>query len=655
MTIGLSDYEFQLNNTGVRLNGSDIATPYVDIEKVSGLDSAPYRETVRDHEGQDGGFIDAEFEQGREIALEGTAFGTINNVEPYLDSLKANFGPVTSPIPFYFKSTGVAERVIFVKPRGVRFDWDTARRLGMTAIQFLMYAEDPRIYDNLLQSSTVTFGGLVTTGFSFTPTFTPVVLDTFTRTVSSNWGTSDTLQVWTITAGTAADFSATGTDARIAHTAVNATHSIVLGSIALVDQDLRTSDDSTLAAAPLTQDFVDFYDIRFVDASNHYRLNVARKVANTVTLELVKVVAGVTTTIAAATVAPGVVPANKINIRFQAIGTQIWAKAWLFGQVEPTSWLVSAVDSSITAAGNLRVSSFLTTGNTNSLPQSFVWDNLSINDDSGFAFPINFGAVVLPNGSSVTVSGNRPTPALMTINGPVSDPIIVNDTNGKIIRFDYDLAVGDSIVLDLDNRTAILNGVTNVRGAMTNADWFLLDTGSTFIRFGGASGSGIMTVTDDFEDGDVSDWDAFGSATFVSSAVQAHGGTLSGFMTVIGSPSQAIVRRKLPVTTGQSCSLTLWGRSTAGWANFGCAIDWYDALDVYISTNSDGANTALPAATWSSRSIVGTAPIGAAFARFGPTISGTPTGQSVWIDDVIFAGAATPVGSLTISYRNAWR
>src|SRR5882672_7106541 len=113
MVLGLNDYEFQLNDSGVRLN-SDSTNPFVDVTKASGLDSAPYRETIRDHEGTDGGFIDAEFEKGRDIILEGTIYGTVANVETYLDSLKANFAPVATPIPFYFKPGSVSERLIFV-------------------------------------------------------------------------------------------------------------------------------------------------------------------------------------------------------------------------------------------------------------------------------------------------------------------------------------------------------------------------------------------------------------------------------------------------------------------------------------------------------------------------------------------------------------
>lgn len=275
----LSDYVFQLNS-GPVINDDSTGLPFVDLDNVVGLDSSPYRETIRDHEGQDGGFIDAEFEMGREIVLEGNAYCAVGNAETYFDSLKANFAPVTSPIPLVLKAPGVSERVVFVKPRGCRYNWEVSRRIGMSAIQFLMYAEDPRIYDNALVNQIIPYGGLATTGFAF-----------------------------------------------------------------------------------------------------------------------------------------------------------------------------------------------------------------------NFGFNLSFGAVVPPDGAFVVNSGNRSTPAVMTITGPVTDPRIVNDTDGKTLIFLITLGAGETLVIDLSNRTVLLNGVTNRRDSLQNTDWFLFRPGSTFIRFGGASGSGTLTIS----------------------------------------------------------------------------------------------------------------------------------------------------------------
>jgi len=96
----LADYTFQLDS-GVVLNTDTL--PFVDVQRVVGLDSAPYRETIRDHEGTDGGYIDAEFETGREVIVEGIAYCDVDNAETFFDSLKQNYAPVTTPIPFVLR------------------------------------------------------------------------------------------------------------------------------------------------------------------------------------------------------------------------------------------------------------------------------------------------------------------------------------------------------------------------------------------------------------------------------------------------------------------------------------------------------------------------------------------------------------------------
>jgi hypothetical protein len=154
------DFTFQYTDTGVTLN-TDVASNFVDITKVSGLDSAPLRTSEHDREDMDGGFIDAMYEKMRTVVLEGMVYGT----ETYLDTLKANFAPTLRAQPFYFLAPGVQERVLFVKSLGVKYDWEQLRRIGMSPIQFQMQAEDPAIY-GALSSGAVDLSG-TTTGFGF--------------------------------------------------------------------------------------------------------------------------------------------------------------------------------------------------------------------------------------------------------------------------------------------------------------------------------------------------------------------------------------------------------------------------------------------------------------------------------------------------------
>jgi tail protein len=276
--VTLADLTWQYNG-GVILNDDSVA-PFVDVNIVSGFDNVPYRETFRDHEGNDGGFMDAEFEVGRDIILDVTVYAfDVNNIESYLDSLKANYAPRTTPAALIYKDAGVAERVVFCKPRGIRFRREQEYRTGVVTGQVAFYAEDPRIYDNVLQGVTIPFGGPATTGFGF-----------------------------------------------------------------------------------------------------------------------------------------------------------------------------------------------------------------------NFGFNLDFGATVPVIGGDVIVGGNRPTPAIMTITGPVTNPRIINVTDSKSLDFLIDLSVTDTLVVDLDNRTVTLNGNSNRRNALRSPDWWLFNPGTTFIVFGGGVGSGQVLI-----------------------------------------------------------------------------------------------------------------------------------------------------------------
>src|SRR5687768_9358567 len=97
------EFSYQLGDAGIILNPDSLSTPFVDITRVTGLDSPPFRTTERDHEGTDGGFMDAEYEKGRPIILEGLAYANGSELESFLDDLKANFAPSRTLLPFYFK------------------------------------------------------------------------------------------------------------------------------------------------------------------------------------------------------------------------------------------------------------------------------------------------------------------------------------------------------------------------------------------------------------------------------------------------------------------------------------------------------------------------------------------------------------------------
>lgn len=281
-------FTFKLNDDGVVLNTDSTGLPFVDITDVNGLDSAPFRETMRDHEGTDGGYLDAEYETGREISFEGTVFGEVADLETFLDSLKANYAPRTTPVPLYVMSdASVTERLMFVKPRGVRYQWSaTTRKHGEIPVRFGMYAEDPRIYGITEYSIDIGFGAVAYTGIGF----------------------------------------------------------------------------------PL-----------------------------------------------------------------------------------------------------------------------------------GFSFGFG-GSSLTTDGAYVNNAGNRPTPAVITLVGPVTNPQVINETVSVTMSFNITLSSSDSLAIDLGNRTITLNGTANRRGTLVGTQWFLLEPGDNFLRFRGTSGSAPASMNVTYRD-----------------------------------------------------------------------------------------------------------------------------------------------------------
>lgn len=165
----LSDLTFQYTDTGVLMNGSDNAFPLIDVNSVKGLDSAKYRTSNKDTEGQDGSTIEADFESDRTIIIAGTIITNSGSaLEPLLDRLKANFAPSTLYQPFYFKAPGVAQRQVFCKcVSGFKYDWDSLRRTASAKYQVTLQAGDPIIYGVTLNTATGSLTTGIVTGFTF--------------------------------------------------------------------------------------------------------------------------------------------------------------------------------------------------------------------------------------------------------------------------------------------------------------------------------------------------------------------------------------------------------------------------------------------------------------------------------------------------------
>ncbi|MEV0639047.1 carbohydrate binding domain-containing protein [Streptomyces sp. NPDC050619] len=193
----------------------------------------------------------------------------------------------------------------------------------------------------------------------------PAVLDTFGRTVAGGWGTTDTGQAWSVV-GTAADYEVTGGWGAMSQPATGIAHIAQVASPG-PDVDLYVDVGSSALAAGASR--LAGPIVRATGNTDHYMARIEFTVANTIILSLRKRLANVESQLAVYTSALVHTTGSFYRVRIQAEGSTLRAKVWLPSAREPGEWHVTALDTSLTAANNLGLRSFVNTGSTAPNPQ----------------------------------------------------------------------------------------------------------------------------------------------------------------------------------------------------------------------------------------------------------------------------------------------
>jgi hypothetical protein len=216
------------------------------------------------------------------------------------------------------------------------------------------------------------------------------VISTFGIPAVNSWSPADTGEAWTVQ-GTATDYNVAAGVATISHGTRNVLREAELNT---TQADFEIYYETSIPVVP-TGAGGDIYSdsrLRYVDANNYYLSRLVFSVAGAVTLYLYKVVAGVATQLGSTAAIAGTQVANDIySVRAQLSGSSLKTKAWKTSTQEPNGWSISQVDASI-ASGKIRISSFVTTANTNGLPIVASVDNVKIGPLSGQVFDINCSA-----------------------------------------------------------------------------------------------------------------------------------------------------------------------------------------------------------------------------------------------------------------------
>lgn len=111
-------------------------------------------------------------------------------------------------------------------------------------------------------------------------------------------------------------------------------------------------------------------------------------------------------------------------------------------------------------------------------------------------FPLAFGAAASGGYIFVTNNGTFETRPVAIIQGPVTNPAIQNVTSGQTLSFNITLASTDTLTVDFNARTVMLNGSANRYNAIASgSSWFTLAPGNSTVRFLASAYNGSATLT----------------------------------------------------------------------------------------------------------------------------------------------------------------
>lgn len=112
--------------------------------------------------------------------------------------------------------------------------------------------------------------------------------------------------------------------------------------------------------------------------------------------------------------------------------------------------------------------------------------------------PITFGVSASPGTAVAVNEGNSNTFPTIQILGPVTNPIVLNETYDEAIRINLTVAPGDSLSIDMQSRSVLLNGTASRRFAVSNTSTFwALRPGVNQLRFiaSGYDSDALATVS----------------------------------------------------------------------------------------------------------------------------------------------------------------
>lgn len=241
-----------------------------------------------------------------------------------------------------------------------------------------------------------------------------IVRDTFTRTVTNDWGSADNGTDYEILTANAADFDVNGTKGTIVHpTAVDGTHRITVpGNYKNVSGYYQVQINEVAVGSAVVSDVL----LRFVDESNFVAARIEFNTSPNAVAVIYKLVAGVVTVLQTVIINAYIANSNWW-FRYQIIDNTINTKLW--SGVEPPGWDTSGSVSDLPNPGRVILQTRRELGNTNTAGLTLSFWDFEITstiptvtvlpqmlNDYEFKFGQESSALVLNNGAAVALPGS---------------------------------------------------------------------------------------------------------------------------------------------------------------------------------------------------------------------------------------------------------
>lgn len=204
--------------------------------------------------------------------------------------------------------------------------------------------------------------------------------DTFSRAVSSGWGSDDTGLAWSLFGTAGPLLSEWNVASGVGTHSVPAVAGYRASYLAAISQrDVEIAATVSLAISDVTGGDLEPVNLmlRGVTTSDYYLCRVVITPAEVVTVSFHhstggELVAPVTVTGLTHT------SSQSIRVRAQAEGQTLRAKVWAAAGEEPFDWHVTVTDDTITSPGWVGIRSGVAAANTNALPIAFSYDDVHV-------------------------------------------------------------------------------------------------------------------------------------------------------------------------------------------------------------------------------------------------------------------------------------